>query len=458
MSPDALVFTNLSGMTVALGAGANRPRLTLPHTRQDVPVPFGSPVGYDAVFPAVIGNSGCADLTIEGITFTDVVPPSGASVEFSAVSPALLAKMEERADYLTNSRLFAKMGLMYGEAPAGLGAFASYTSANTVTSSLNYRATVLPDVVDGASGDNGLLSPSVGDVVFPGSVVDLHVAINGPNVTRGPHNFVAHIDTDDPDYFLDDPTAIPTVALRVIGGCLEDSVALTFGMGGSNSVVVFNDALVQRFAVDGNHSLNIDGFDSGGEFFAGIRGWSLTPHRMAWTGNSWDFTGGWNTILPDPNYCGNACAPTTQANVLLGSISTDNGASYSNVFGDIVAVSYIDSARDYGVPWDWQSNPDEFLPDSTIGILVHETHYGAKDVSELANVQLIRLDVTNRSATDSIVDLQHFAVHDDDINGTKDIVTGGVTFGYVFGEFSGNPNLHGYGVVGYGCDVAPSFL
>ncbi|MBN4057116.1 PQQ-binding-like beta-propeller repeat protein, partial [bacterium AH-315-J21] len=456
MTVDAVLFTTFGGLTVALGPGANRPRLTLPVGRQDLPVPFGTPNGFDATFPAVIGNSGCADLTINGITFTDPTPPSGTVIEFSAVDAVLRAKMSERADFTTNSSLFEKFGLMFGEAPAGV--VGTYDN-NTVSSSLNFRAAVLPDVVDGTTGDNGLISPSVGALVAPGDIVDLHVAINGPNVTRGPHDFTAHVDTDDPDYYLDDPLGIPTVALRVIGGCLEDSVLLTFGIGGANSVIVFNDALVQRYSSDGHASLDIDGFDASGEFFSGIRGWSMTPMRMAWSGQAWDFGGGWQTILAEENYCTNECLPTLKSDVLLGSISTDNGATYTDVFGDLVGLSYIDSARDYtggGGAWDWQSNPDAFLPDSTIGMLVDETHYGAKDVLGLNNIQLIRFDVTNRSAVNSIDDLQHFAVHDDDLSGT-DHMLGGASFGYMFGEFAATTSLHGYGVVGYGCDVAPSF-
>ncbi|MBN4057191.1 hypothetical protein JYU19_02675, partial [bacterium AH-315-J21] len=458
-SPDAIYFTTFGGLTVALGSGPNRPRLSLPANRQDLAIPFGTPNGFNANFQSVIGNSGCNDLIINGITFTDPVPPSGTRIEFSAVDPTLRARMSEQANFTTNSNLFEKFGLMYGRAPKGLGSNEAYANETTLNSPLNYRSAVLPDIIDGAMGASGLISPSAGAAISPGATADLHVAINGPLVTRGPHDFTAHIDTNDPDYFLDDPSAIPTVALRVIGGCLEDSVVLTFGIGGANSAIVFNDALVQHFNSDGNNSLNIDGFDTGSEFFAGIRGWSLTPHRMAWTGSAWDFIGGWNTILADLNYCSNTCLPTLQSNVLLGAISTDSGVTYTDVFGDVVGLTYIDSARDYidgNGEWDWQSNPSEFLPDSTIGIVVNETHYGAHDVLALNNVQLIRLDVTNRSAVNSIDDLQHFAVHDDDVS-LADVMIGGGSFGYVFGEYSSSTSLHGYGVVGYGCDVAPLF-
>ncbi len=468
LAPDVVVFTNFGGLTVALAPGANRPRLAIISPAIDVPVPFGTPNGTDVTFPNAFTNTGCADLTINAITFTDPTPPSGTAIEFTAVDPALRAKMDEQATYSTNSRLFMKIGLMMGEAAAGTDPFSSYQASDAVNSSLNYRAAVLPDVVDGTTGDNGLISPSAGDLIAPGDIVDLHIAINGPLVTRGPHPFTAHLDTDDLDYFMDDTLGVtlPSIALRVIGGCLEDSVRITFGIGGANSTTVYNDGVIARFTGNSANDVDIDGFQEGGsegaggtlaELFGGLRGWSLTPRRVSMTGPSWDGDD-YGSILGDPNYCGNTCVPTLQSNVLLGSMSSDNGATYSDVFGDLAAATYIDSAQDYSDGlggWATDNFPDLFSVDSTIGIIVNETHYGALDVAELANFRLVRVDVTNRSAVNSIDDLVHFAVHDDDIgsNNASNTVQGRPSKGYLYNTSPNEPVVHGYVRVPFGCGV-----
>ncbi|MFQ5607651.1 MAG: hypothetical protein ACE5GA_06870 [Candidatus Zixiibacteriota bacterium] len=476
MNSTHLVWTNLRGTTVALApGGADRPRLEILNPTINTPVIFGTPPATDVTFPEAFTNTGCADLCIDSIRVDDVAsPPSAgaARIEFTSVSPSLLKKMDEVADHATNSARFMKVGMMYGEASTGVDAFNSF-AVNESPSGMNFRAAAgFPDVVTPNAGPDGsgVLSPAPGDCFAPGDVVDLHISIEGPAVTRGPHIFYATLWTNDPDYFLDlpngpGPDAAPEVELNAVGGCLEDSTRIHFGLAGANSTTVYNNANIGRFTGNSANDIDINGFTEAAglcgvgltELFGGLRGYSLTPRRIAMTGPSWDGDD-YQTILGNENYCTNNCIPALQTDVLLGSISTDQGATYTPVFGDLAAASYIDSAQDYSDGaggWATDDFPDVFSPDSTIGLIANETHYGAKDVAELADFRLIRIDVTNRSATDSIIDLVHWAHHDDDIGANASNTVQGIpgSAGYAYAAQPGLGIAHGYVKVPSGCGI-----
>ncbi|MFQ5608377.1 MAG: PQQ-binding-like beta-propeller repeat protein, partial [Candidatus Zixiibacteriota bacterium] len=270
MGVDVVAFSNLGGITVALAPGADRPRLDILNDPIEEPVEFGSPDPINVVFPDAFTNLGCADLLIDSITFDDGSPsaPTGEKIELTTVDPALLAKMNEYAQYTTNSERFMKVGLMFGEQSAGAGP--EYRYAKPVNSSLNYRAAAaFPAVVNGTVGENGLVSPLSGSLIPPGDIVDITVAIKGPLVTRGPHPFLASLYTNDLDYFMDDPTQIPTITLTPVGGCLEDSVRIFFGAAGENSTTVYNNGNLARFTGNGANDIDINGFVEGATDFCG---------------------------------------------------------------------------------------------------------------------------------------------------------------------------------------------
>jgi hypothetical protein len=464
MTTDALVFTNFAGTTVRFGPGPDRPRLDLLATSSSVAVPFGTAVGVSFPFGDMITNLGCVDLTIDSVTLDENPAPvaSNTEIEFTSVSPQLLAKMREYANHNTNAAQFEKIALMLGERDNGI------TDVRTieVSSTLNYRAaSAFPAVVDGASGFNGVDVPAPGTNVAPGAVQGIDIYANGPAVTRGPHAFYASIYTNDPDYYVDDFAKPAEVQLIFVGGCVEDSTVLEFGVGSTNFTVVWNTANIAYFTSEGDHSVNINGYEAGGaqgEPFGAIRGYMVTGRRMAMTGQSWDGSGdNYFSILGDPNYCDNACKPALATNVLLGEISTDLGATYTPVMGNVAAATYIDSVRDYddgAGGWNTQTLPLTFNNDSTMGFIANETHYGAVDVAELADFKLVRVDVTNRSASDSINHLVHWAHHDYDLGGAGDSQQGRPDKGYIYASTPGTGVVaDGYVKVPFGCGAGSDF-
>ncbi|MBN4076080.1 PQQ-binding-like beta-propeller repeat protein [Gemmatimonas aurantiaca] len=465
MTTDALVFTNFNGTTVRFGAGVDRARLSIINVTSSIAVPFGTAVGTPFPFTDIFTNLGCVDLVVDSITLDDTPAPvaSNTEIEFTSVSPSLLAKMREYADNNTNSWQFEKIALMLGERDNGItGDDLTAVSSST----LNYRAAAaFPAVVDGASGFNGVASPAPGDAVAAGDVVDIVIHANGPAVTRGPHAFFASLYTNDPDYYLDDFTKAAEVQLIFVGGCVEDSTVINFGVGGTNFTVVWNTANMAYFTSDGDHSININGYEAGGSQgvpFGALRGYFVSGRRMAMTGQSWDGAGdNYFSILGDPNYCSNDCKPNLASDVLLGEISTDMGATYTQVFGDVAAATYIDSVRDYSDGfggWDTRVLPLSFDNDSTMGFIANETHYGAKDVVELADFKLVRIDVTNRSATDSINDLVHYAHHDYDLGGgSNNTMIGRPDKGYIYASGPSLTISDGYVKVPFGCGAGSDF-
>ncbi|MCH9032451.1 MAG: hypothetical protein IIB00_09360, partial [candidate division Zixibacteria bacterium] len=355
-------------------------------------------------------------------------PPSGVSGEFitsTAVSSYLQDKMDAVANAYTDVGRLAKLGLMNTEKSVTLAEIDSYDAS----SRLSYKAAVIPDVISvGLCGDiGGVVSPLPGDRYAPGDVADITLCVNGPAVTRGAHDLYATICTNDPDYFLNDSTGAecPEITLRLVGGCLQDSVILTFGIAGANSIICFNNGFDQGFRNAGNNSYNVDGYTAlsdFGELFDGWRWWGISQHRMAMTGFPLSFGAPfWENVAADPNFCTNTCRPAHLTNQLLTEMSFDNGASYTPVFGEIAAASWIDSARDFAPPngtgtWNWNLSPVDYLPDSTIGLSTRETFYGAHDVLALASFRLMRAEISIRDQqrTDTIFGLRAGSMHDND--------------------------------------------
>ena len=469
------MFTNQFGLTVALAPGADRSRLHLLTTFITVPVPFQTPAGTEFTFPGAFTNTGCTDLEILGITLDDVAsPPAGASGEFitsTTVSSYLQDKMDAVANAYTDASRLAKLGLMNTEKSVTLAELDSYDASSRLT----YKAAAIPAVISvGLCGDiGGVVSPSPGDLYAPGATADITLCMNGPAVTRGAHDFYATICTNDPDYFLNDSTGAecPEIQFRAVGGCLQDSVVLTFGIGGANSIACFNNGFDQAFSGPGANSYDVDGYTVGsqfGELFNGWRWWGISQRRMAMTG--FPLVAGvlWENVAADPNFCTNTCKPAHLTNQLLTEMSFDNGASYSPVFGEIAAASWIDSARDFAPPngtgtWDWNLSPVDYLPDSTIGLTTKETFYGAHDVLALASFRLMRaeIDVRYPLVRDTIFGLRAGSMHDND-NGTGGFgdekmvgdVASSVAHWYQPGPGPGNEVAVGYIKVPFGCGAS----
>ena len=136
--------------------------------------------------------------------------------------------------------------------------------------------------------------------------------------------------------------------------------------------------------------------------------YKVALHSQPWDGSVWQ----WKSLLSDPDCINGACPPQLASNVLLGTISNDLGATYTNVFGNVVTFAFVDSVQDLGEydttggyhlvkwHWDWPQNYTADAPyDDTLTIGFHACAkvIGAKDVPALANFTIHKYELTSRN-------------------------------------------------------------
>jgi hypothetical protein len=193
---------------------------------------------------------------------------------------------------------------------------------------------------------------------------------------------------------------MPELEITLVGGCLTDSTTLFFGVGGANYQRVFNTGLLTDhnfadygFEIDGQN----DAFWNSGYWFA------VSERRIANNITESSTTGRWLSWQADPNWCDNQCKPALQTAVPLGEISTDGGATYTPISGNMVCAASVDSVQNFddgGGGWDWGNLTAPFDPDSTMGLSINHRTVGALDIPELANVTVTVYEFTERNGND----------------------------------------------------------
>jgi hypothetical protein len=197
---------------VCLTIDAPRPRLDIPKYTISVPVEFGSPDHTVVTFPNAIGNLGGAPLTINGITLLDTdngtIPPASASM--NTINYDLLDNMQRVADKFANNSDMFRANLTDADAQM----------TEDVSVSRNNAAFAVPSWVYGVVGAFPWTIPAQGSYNDSSSYVDIDIDINGTMVPRGLTQFYAEINSDDPDYFLDDGAPFPQIDHIIVCVCL----------------------------------------------------------------------------------------------------------------------------------------------------------------------------------------------------------------------------------------------
>ncbi len=404
--------------------GVDRPRLELPHYVMDVPVPFDSGNPSRITFDDAIRNSGCADLTIDSVIFDEVTNHTepGLYAALNTVNEDRLDRLNQQTEIFnpkTQQRWLSFRDENFRITDEMTGKSISSTEA----------AFAPPSFII------GLVSPLPGATVAADVTIPIVVDVDGDAITRGYHPFYARIYSDDPDYFLDSARidkdlpihggkyAVPQIQMGLIGGCLYASRILTFGAGGANSEKIWNSGMLgnadtsSNFVVSGNSGTDF----AGGLIFVKSK-YRLATHIGNWHSDPTQ----WKSLLADPNCVDQSCDPQISSPVLLGKISTDNGASYADVFGNVISVAFVDSVQNMdddtsaAMHWDWSYPRDYGLDppyDDTLTIGFHScTQYiGALNVPALANFTIHRHAVTSRNSV-PITDLYLTAIMDWDVS------------------------------------------
>jgi len=397
-----------------------RPRLDIPAYSISVPAQFGLPDHSVVTYENAIGNRGGAALTIDSVVLSDVdngtSPPPSASLNI--VDHDHLDNMSKMADMMTGSA--ARFREVFDVDPPGeLEEIASLDRS--------HRASVLPAWI------YGIVHPAPGTVIPPpyshgdsSTYINISVEIDGTAIPRGYHPFYARVFSDDPDYFLDSARiddnvnyGVPQIQLAIVGGCLYDDVVMEFGVGAANYCYVWNATKI----ADGDiTSVEIDGDDvsfwQGAYIFATDQ--AGTPPagkpysvRVAHYAENWSAAdpASWQSILADPNCYDASCPPNHRTNVLLGTISSDEGASYDDVYGEVVVYAFVDSVQNFCeydtlgncLHWLWDyAKPGEYGVQApyddtlTMGFHACASVIGAYDEPLLNNFVIHRFDFDGR--------------------------------------------------------------
>jgi outer membrane protein assembly factor BamB len=396
LNDEYLVMTNRQGDFYVFNNGADRPRLRILTFDELQSVPFFSPNGLIVSYSNVFMNNGCANLT--GTLTADEVAPAPV---VTGVHPDRISRMQDVADNMVNNS--------YEEFVKAIPAEDVISFEETGFAKDNYSNMA-------AYGPPAWLNNIVVSSfdLAEGEAFTVEYNVNGPLVTRGPHRCYVSIASND-QYYLN--SADPAVVqLGVLGGCLEEYTGMFFGTTEQNEVPIHTTSEI------GNQDhvlLDIDGDHASlwqGGFVFGVDQYRLAFNLESWTsGDPADY---WNTTLPEVNCFDQCDAYTTPDPIVLGYMSHDGGATYDAIEGYVSAYAYIDSVVNYncfGTGWDWANIDCPFDDTLSFGLRVDESVYGVIGEAALNNVVIYRMDMTNRSATDSMPGLMTGSLMDWDL-------------------------------------------
>jgi hypothetical protein len=387
-----LLFADNFGNLFNLKKQADRPRLEIQHYEMKVPCPFGVDPNYLLTIPAVYTNTGCADLH-----FTNVIVDENSAanqwipdVVAQNLPDDMMLKAAGISDQLTEFQFSGKF-LREADASADV-----VIGSNDLERRTNYAAAGVP------AWFNSMLHPAIGDVLIMGDTMDLEFYVNQGMILRGAQDFYLQLDTDDPDFFLNDVNKLPEQHVVVVGGCLTDTSTMIFGVGGANERLVSNTG---RLATGdwgdgpaGHNGFYVDGQVS--DYFQGSFAFMGSKYQVA--ANTDDWSGGGTAMVSmqgDPNWCDGDCKPAIYTGVTLGYMTSDGGLTYDPIMGSRVCYTVLDSVQNFdpGTGWDWAWYDAPFDNSLTMGLMANCRAVGALDVPELANVTVDVMEITERN-------------------------------------------------------------
>jgi len=458
------------GALVSLSKGADRPRLEIENFDPTLAVEFS--VLPSAIYTEenIIVNTGCADLNFLAVNVdtTAFGSTDPGIAPFTPVRPGLLDASTLIAGQIAKNAAKFKnvqnMGLNEFEANSTLLA----SSEESLRDERNYRAAlVIPAYL------NGVVEPFAGQVLAGGDSLDLVLDVNPSLINRGPQAFYIELVTDDADYFLnagsvDLPNDYPDILVTLVGGCLIDSTALHFGLGGDDFAWATNSI---RIADSDWNPYGVQYNGEIGYIFQATYVFGVSTERIAMNVKNWfgqPEENSWYACQADPNYCDSDCKPALITGVNLGALW--NGATYDPIVGNMICKSWVDSVQNYSnnpatvTPgdWYWRNYGAPFNDSLTMGLSANARAIGVEDVPEFANFYVEIFDVTERNGNDvpdwkfgEIIDYDaaHFV-----LGGTHDTLVYDISSSATWTTSSADPNAdYAFGTIKlpFGCGYTP---
>jgi outer membrane protein assembly factor BamB len=231
---------------------------------------------------------------------------------------------------------------------------------------INRAAAALPSFINPASA-------TIAINLAAGDSANLILDVKQNAVSRGPNVCYGWFASNDPDFFINNPAQIPQVKITVVGGCVTDTTALSFGAGATNLQWVTNNGRLGT----GDwtpHAFNIEA--NVADFYQGTYVYGVSKSRLAMNTQDWSSGGGetnaWISMQGDPNICNTDCKPLLLTSVSLGQVST-TGLAYTTLTGSVVCRSFVDSVQNFATgfaSWNWRNWSALFDADSTMGLKV----------------------------------------------------------------------------------------
>jgi hypothetical protein len=452
-----VLFGTFWGNVFDLKKGVDRPRLEFYTYNPQVGCEFGTAASFMVDMGPIMTNTGCTDLTLTSLNILDA--SNGIDLPaFTVVDNDFMDRAASIADVLAQDAFLSK-----------------YTRPrdNDINSqdALNVRSAESKDYTNPAATAfpvflNGINFPPNGYMAAPGEDINIVLDVIQANIKRGPQDFYIEVESDDPDFFLNNTSLVPQIYVTVVGGCLVDTTTLYFGAGGANFQWVSN---VGRFGTGDwdPHGFSIEG--DGASYYQGSLGYATSQYELATSSQDWSSGGGETDAIQsmqaDPNWCDNGCKPYLTAGYAVGSMWDGGTMAYVPITGTMICGTFLDSVQnfDLGGGWDWTNWGAPFDNALTMGLRVNSRTIGVEDVPELASLTLQILDITeqNGNAVDDWY-LFHFwdcdlggdsAAIDRDIStawcfprGAKDFAWGNVKI--PFGPCDGDPIINAVGLNG----------
>ena len=394
-----VVFADYWGCIFDMTKQDDRPRLQIDSYNPTTAVEFGANPTLPVIFPDVFTNTGCTDLIFDGVNADEDVCPGMYIPEFaSAVDPNFMDRAEKIADNLARDAFLSKY-LQSNSNVLDESGMQSVREMDFEKETINRAAAGWPPFL--VSVDQ----PLVGQTVAPGAYIPLALTVNQPLISRGPQCFYLTVSTNDPDFFLCNPTQDPCMYVCLVGGCLIDTTTLTFGMGCANEQLVTNTGRLGNGdwgdGPAGHNGFLIDA--DGASYYQGAYVYAISTQQIAVHTQDWTSGGGeadaFVSMQPDPNWCDDECKPFLMTDEPCGEITYDDGDTYETILVDKVCKSFLDSVQnfDLGGGWDWTNFGAPFDNALTMGLWCNGAVYAACDVPELANVTIEVLQFYERN-------------------------------------------------------------
>ena len=391
-----LLTTN--GGLFAFKNGGPRPRLSVPeavvaftgtNTAESSPV---QRTDLDAVV-----NVGCATLNVTA-TLEAGDPPAA---RISSVNPALA----KQANFLANNLVDYTVEEMMGRQPATANFKGAALNVEMDAEGEVLAVTRNADIKVAKANSAALAQPTWVDWVSPfsvGATVNFGVAAGlGQSFTfqfdrsgmnfLAPNNFFVEIDSDDPDFNLQDPLASPQTVIEYqipYEYCAKDTGRMAFGTAGGEWYTNYGRLADGAVAFE----FTLDGTSDGAMPYSGGMWFMTSMDDAAWNPDASSVPAGFGFLFPfyvGPFANGDCGGCDFNVNLPV-EYTTNNGVSYANTIGDLCTFAMIDSLQGAGL-WPHQAGPE-------MGLLISYREVGTYG-ADFDDFKLIVVDIANRNGS-----------------------------------------------------------